>query len=229
MLIQTLNQGITADYVLMDTWFTHEPMIQSILDEGLDVICMVKQLKQKYAYQGKWYTLKELRTIVPKNSRGNILGSVSVKTKKGIPVKLVFVKNRNNKREWLAILSTDLTLSSEEIVRIYGNRWSIEVFFKSAKSFMKLGKEFQGLSYDMAISHTTIVYCRYILLEWLRREEKDQKTFGELFFIFCDDIRDMDLITALQNLMSLFMEQLNSVVSESIETVKCQLQQWIDQ
>lgn len=230
VLIQnTLNQGITADYVLMDTWFTHEPMIQSVLDEGLDVIGMVKQLKQRYAYQGKWYSLKELRTLVPKNSRGNILGSVSVKTKKGIPVKLVFVKNRNNKREWLAILSTDLTLSSEEIIRIYGNRWSIEVFFKSAKSFMKLGKEFQGLSYDMAISHTTIVYCRYILLEWLRREEKDQKTFGELFFMFCDDIRDMDLVTALQSLMSLFMEQLNSVVSENIETVKCQLQQWVDQ
>ncbi len=173
--------------------------------------------------------MKELRTLAPKNSRGNILSSVSVKTKKGIPVKLVFVKNRNNKREWLAILSTDLTLSCEEIIRIYGNRWSMEVFFKSAKSFMKLGKEFQGLSYDMTISHTTIVYCRYILREWLRREEKDQKTFGELFFMFCDDIRDMDLVTALQSLMSLFVEQLNSVVSQNIESVKCQLQQWIDQ
>jgi aconitate hydratase len=31
----------------------------------------------------------------------------------------------------------------------------------------------------MMISHTTIVYSRYILIEWLRREEKDKKTFGE--------------------------------------------------
>jgi hypothetical protein len=47
-------------------------------------------------------------------------------------------KNRNNKKEWLTILCTDLSLSDQEVVRIYGNRWSIEVFFKSAKSFIKL-------------------------------------------------------------------------------------------
>lgn len=228
-LIQNaLKQGIIADYVLMDTWFTHEPMIGSILEEGLHVIGMVKQLKQKYNYKGGNYTLKELRTLVPKNNTSNILGSVIATTKNGIPVKLVYVKNRNNKREWLTILSTDLSLSNEEIVRIYGNRWSIEVFFKSIKSFMKLGTEFQGRSYDMMISHTTIVYCRYILLEWLRREEKDTKTLGELFFRFCDDIQDMDLVTALKGLMSLFVEQLNTG-SSNIKTVKNQLQYWINQ
>lgn len=228
-LIQNaLKQGISADYVLMDTWFTHEPMIQSILDEGLNVIGMVKQLKQKYTYKGKSYLLNELRTLVPKNSSSNILGSVIAKTKTGIFVKLVFVKNRNNKREWLTLLSTDLSLSEEEIVRIYGNRWSVEVFFKSIKSFMKLGTEFQGRSYDMMISHTTIVYTRYIFLEWLRREEKDQKTFGELFFMFCDDIQDMDLSTALQSLMSLFLDQLKVVGSKKQESVKSQLQLWID-
>lgn len=48
MIRNALNQGIQADYVLMDTWFTHEPIIRSILYEGLDVIGMVKQLKQRY-------------------------------------------------------------------------------------------------------------------------------------------------------------------------------------
>lgn len=69
--------------------------------------------------------MKELRTLLPKNTRGDILGEVIVYTKERIPVKLIFVKNRNNKREWLVILSTDLSLSSQEIIRIYGNRWSI--------------------------------------------------------------------------------------------------------
>lgn len=46
---------------------------------------------------------------------------------------------------------------------------------------MKLGTEFQGRSHDMMISHTTIVYCRYIFLEWLKRESNDKKTWGELF------------------------------------------------
>ena len=35
-------------------------------------------------------------------------------------------------------LSTDLTLSDEEVVRIYGKRWDIEVFFKMTKSYLCL-------------------------------------------------------------------------------------------
>lgn len=227
-LIQNaLKAGIFADYVLMDTWFTTEPMIKSVLNEGLQVIGMVKQLKQKYSYNGHTCDLKELRTLLPKNTKGDILGEVIVYTKEKIPVKLVFIKNRNNKREWLVILSTDLSLSSHEIVRIYGNRWSIEVFFKSIKSFMKLGTEFQGRSYDMMISHTTIVYCRYILLEWLRREDNDMKTWGELFLMYCDDIQDMDLTTALESLMGLFIEHINTQTITTSESVKNQLMQWI--
>jgi len=229
LIKNTLNQGIEASYVLMDTWFTHEPLIKSCLEEGLDVIGMVKQMKQKYTYQGKQYELKELRTLLPKCRNGNIIGSILVTTKNGIPVKLVYVKNRNKKHDWLVILSTDCSLANEEIVRIYGNRWSIEVFFKSTKSLMKLGSEFQGRSYDMMISHTTIVLTRYIMTEWLRREEKDQKTFGELFFRFSDDIQDMDLITALQNLMSIVVEVANGLATAKTETIKCQLQQWINQ
>lgn len=229
LIKNTLNQGVQASYVLMDTWFTHEPLIQSCLNEGIDVIGMVKQMKQKYTYQGKKYELKDLRTLLPKCRNGNVIGSVLVKTKAGIPVKLVYVKNRNKNQDWLVILSTDCSLSNEEIVRIYGNRWSIEVFFKSTKSFMKLGSEFQGRSYDMMISHTTIVFTRYIMVEWLRREEKDIKTFGELFFRLSEDIQDMDLSTALQNLMSLFIEFINDIITTKTISIKSQLQHWIDQ
>jgi len=93
---------------------------------------------------------------------------------------------------------------------------------------MKLGTEFKGRSYDMMISHTTIVYTRYILLEWLRRNGNDQKTFGELFFMFCEDIQDIEYTTALQALMGLFAEQLEMVGTNKAKTIKMQLQQWID-
>ncbi|MGI6119514.1 MAG: hypothetical protein ACOYIB_02915, partial [Desulfosporosinus sp.] len=43
-----------------------------------------------------------------------------------------------------------------------------QTFFKMAKSHLKLGTEFQGRSFDMMISHTTIVFTRYLLLEWER-------------------------------------------------------------
>lgn len=56
--------GIKADYVLMDTWFTTEPMLREILDTGIDAIGMVKQLKQRYTYRGRQYTLPELKSLL---------------------------------------------------------------------------------------------------------------------------------------------------------------------
>lgn len=227
LIERALATGIKADYVLMDTWFTTEPMLQKILKTGLDAIGMVKQLKQRYFYHDKAYTLPELRKFIQKKSSANIFGSLDVATKDGIPVKIVVIRNRNKKSECLYLLSTDCSLSDAEIVRIYGNRWSIEVFFKASKSFMKLGTEFQSRSFDAIVSHTTIVFSRYILLEWIRRNQNDQKTYGELFYMFCDDIQDMNLTNALTSLMALFAEQLTNLPAEITKILKSKVDEWI--
>ena len=227
LIENALNAGIKAQYVLMDTWFTTEPMIGAILNTGLDVIGMVKQLKQRYTYNGKQYKLQELKKFVCFDGARNIFGSLIVTTKTGIPVKIVFVRNRNKKSECLYILSTDTSLSDAEIVRIYGNRWSIECFFKSSKSFLKLGTEFQSHNYGAMVSHTTIVFTRYIILEWIRRNQNDQKTYGELFYMFCDDIQDMDLTNALQSLMALFVEHISNLSADITSVIKCKVSEWI--
>jgi len=229
LLIQrALDAGIQADYVLMDTWFTTEPMLAKILGAGIDAIGMVKQLKQRYNYQGKAYTLPELRGLVRFDNHKNILGSIIVTTKTGIPVKIVIVRNRNKKSECLYLLSTDCSLSDAEIVRIYGNRWSIECFFKASKSFLKLGTEFQSRTYDAMVSHTAIVFTRYTILEWIRRNENDEKTYGELFFMFCEDIQDMDLTTALQSLMALFVEHISTLSADVTACIKSKVTDWMN-
>lgn len=228
LLIQrALAAGIQADYVLMDTWFTAEPMLEKILETGIDVIGMVKQLKQRYNYQGKAYTLPELRRFVRFDGSKKIFGSIIVTTKTGIPVKIVIVRNHNKKSECLYLLSTDCSLSDAEIVRIYGNRWSIECFFKASKSFLKLGTEFQSRTYDAMVSHTAIVFTRYTILEWIRRKENDEKTYGELFFMFCEDIQDMDLTTALQSLMVLFVEHISTLPADVAACIKSKVTDWI--
>lgn len=227
LIRSALNAGIKADHVLMDTWFTTEPMLKEILKTGMDAIGMVKQLKQRYTYRNKQYTLSQLRKFVDFKGARNIFGSLVVTTKTGIPVKIVFVRNRNKKSECLYILSTDISLEDAEIVRIYGNRWSIECFFKSSKSFLKLGTEFQSHNYGAMVSHTTIVFTRYIILEWIRRNQNDQKTYGELFFMFCDDIQDMDLTNALQSLMALFVEHISSLAADITSVIKCKVSEWI--
>ncbi len=125
LIRNVLTAGIKADYVLMDTWFTTEPMLKEILDTGIHAIGMVKQLQQRYTYNRRQYTLPGLKKFVDFSGARNIFGSLVVTTKTGIPVKIVFVRNRNKKSECLYLLGTDTSLNDAEIVRIYGNRWSV--------------------------------------------------------------------------------------------------------
>ena len=132
-----IDADIKAEYVLMDTWFTNL---------GLEVIGMLKDTKQQYWYKGRLYNLKGLAKIAIRHCpQGNLFGSIVVKTKyQQLPVKLVFVRNRNKKDEYIILLTTAVTLPDSEAVRIYGYRWGIEVCFRACKSLLKLGKEFQG-------------------------------------------------------------------------------------
>ena len=228
MIQRALNAGIDASYVLMDTWFTHQPLIKNIKDQGLDVIGMVKNLKQRYFVDDMRVSLNELyRLAAPIQGKKGLLRSINTTQANGVPVKVVFVRNRNKKSEWLAILSTDCTLSDQEIIKIYGIRWDIEVFFKTTKSLLKLQKEFQGRSYDSLISHTTIVFTRYIILSWQNRCSTDQRTLGGMFYELCDEISDLDWAIALQQLIELLEDTLKESNKKIQKLIKIQLQQWI--
>lgn len=219
MVKEALSSGINASYVLMDTWFTEAPLISSIMEQGLDVIGMVKRgPKRLYQYRGQNYTAERLLKILNRNMKNSeILGSIHVTMGKSeLPVKLVFIRHRNNPQKWLVLLSTDQSLSDEEIIRIYGYRWSIEVFFKCNKSHLNLGTEFQCRSYDALIAHTTIVFSRYIFLAWEQRKSNDDKTLGYLFFEFGEDVSDVDFTEALLSLMNFILDIITSGKEEVV-------------
>ncbi len=100
------------------------------------------------------------------------------------------VRNRNKKRQWLAIISTDTSLANEKIVRIYGKRWDIEVFFKMMKHYLNLERETQLRDYDGMVAHITIAMSRYIFLSFEQRNHEDPRTLGSLFFACSDDELD---------------------------------------
>ncbi|WP_282022648.1 IS4 family transposase [Priestia flexa] len=229
MLERALQAGVSADYVLLDTWFTQQPLIQSIVELGLDVIGMVKATNQRYLVNNKKLSLKELyKVAAPVSGKKGIMRSIQTTMANGVQVKVVFIQNRNKKSEWLAILSTDCTLSEQEIVRIYGMRWDIKVFFKTTKSLLRLQKEFQGMSYDVLISHTTIVFSRYIVLSWQNRCHNDQRTLGGIFYELCDEVNELDWAVALQQLIELLEDALKKTNKTIQKIIKSQLQQWID-
>ena len=228
MVEAALDAGMTADYILMDSWFTSEPFVQRLFSLGIPVIGMVKDMGQRYACRGRLYTLPQLAKIAMDKDAGCLYRSLAVRTRhRDVPVRIVFVRNQNKRSELLYILTTDLALSEDEVIRIYGMRWSIETFFKASKSLLKLSEEFQTRNYDASVAQTALVFTRYTILEWLRRKEADPKTYGGLFFALCEDVQDMELTEALKSLMALFMDIVNGWRPENSETIKCQLTNWI--
>src|SRR5690625_4128757 len=228
MIARAMKNGIDASYVLMDSWFTQQPLIKELTNQGLDVIGMVKKLKQRYLVNGERVSLDQLyRLATPTDGKNGILRSIHTTQANGVPVKSICVRKRNKKRDWLGILSTDCTLSDYEIIRIYGMRWDIEVFFKTTKSLLKLQKEFQSRSYDALISHTTIVFTRYIVLSWQNRCSTDDRTIGGLFYELCDEINELDWVVALQQLIELLEDTLKHTNKRIQKLIKSQLQQWV--
>ena len=203
VLLELLRQAkhLPARFVLFDSWFTQPKTVVRVKKEHRDVIGMVRQTEKiHYLYDGKWQDVKKLyaQLAVRADSTNKILGSVCVKLREDkevgdddyVDARIVFVKDRRCDN-WLALLCTDLAVSEEDVIRIYGKRWDIEVFFKVCKSYLSLAKEFQGRSYDMQVATTTIVFLRYAMLSIETRCAQDERTIGELFYHLREEMADL--------------------------------------
>ena len=210
MVKRALARGIEADYILMDSWFGW-PAICARLGQYLPVICMIKNMpKVFYRYQGQWVSLGKLHSLVRKRpGKARILASFVVETKQKQKVKIVFVRHRQ-KRDWQAILSTKTDVEANEIVRIYGKRWDLEVFFKMMKHHLNLEKEVQLRDYGGIIGHITIAMARYIFLAFEQRCHDDQRTIGGLFFACSEEIKDLSLLESLQRLLAFVLDKVRS-------------------
>ena len=218
--------GVSAKYVLFDSWFSSPKTITALrIDCGLDTIAMVKKSsKIKYGYQGGRYNIKEIyKQCKKRRGRSKYLLSVDVTVgDEAIPAKIVCVRNKSKKKDWLAIISTDTAISAEEIIRIYGKRWDIEVFFKTCKSYLHLVKECRSLSYDALTAHVSIVFARYMMLAVTQRCNTDDKTICELFFRLMDELDD---ITFSQS-MRIIIDALMDVVMEYFHITEQQLEEF---
>ncbi|CDI40552.1 transposase (fragment) [Tepidanaerobacter acetatoxydans Re1] len=153
----------------------------SIKEMGYDIIAMAKKTpKIHYLYDGKMQPLTEIyKKNKKRRGRSRYLLSVEVTIKKddySIPARIVYVRNRNKRKDYLAIITTDMNISEDEVIRICRKRWDIEVFFKVCKSYLKLGKGCNSLSYDAMTAHVAIVFTRYMLLAVENRQQSDLRT-----------------------------------------------------
>ena len=218
MLRAALKAGHRAKYVLFDTWFSTPRGILRITREcRLHVIAMIKKApKVFYEFEGEKKNLRQIYGACRKRcGRARFLLSVTVSIledgKAVIPARIVCVRNRNNRKDWIAFICTDMSLSEEEIVTVYGKRWKIEVFFKTCKTMLNLGSECHSLSYDALTAHVSLVFIRYMFLALQERLCEDGRSFGELFFSVVDEIADISFDNAIRLIIDLLLQSVKEV------------------
>ena len=146
-----------------------------------------------------------------------------------IPAKIVCVRNNRNKKDWIAFICTNPDLSEEEIIRIYGKRWQIEVFFKTCKSYLNLIGECHSLSYDALTAHVAIVFARYMLLALEQRKDEDNRTLGEIFFYLTDELADITFGESFQIILRAMFEGIYAVFQVTEEQIDTFINIFVDQ
>ena len=227
------NAGHHADYVLFDTWFSSPAQLIAVKKLDLDSIAMLKKSSHiYYEYEGKQLSIKKIFGICKKRrGRSKYLLSVNVMVGKDekIPAKIVCVRNKKNKKDWIAFICTNPELSEEEIIRIYGKRWQIEVFFKTCKSYLQLISECHSLSYDALTAHVAIVFTRYLMISMEQRRSKDDRTLGEIFYFFTDELADITFGESFQIIITAMIESISAIFQPTEEQLAMFIEMFVGQ
>lgn len=114
------STGIQAKHVLFDSWLSYPVTIIRIFKLKLHTVGRLKNTtKIKCIFEGERKTLTQIY-----DDSNNILD-----------VRIVFVRDRNNKKKWIAIISTDLSIS-KEVIALYVKRKNMGYSFKVCKFYL---------------------------------------------------------------------------------------------
>lgn len=134
--------GIPFSYVLFDTWFSNPAQLIALKGIEVDTIAMIKKNSTKYTWtdpktgEKVKLNVKEIYSRSKKRpglSKYLLSTDVTISDSEGneIPAKLVYARNRNNRKDWVCFICTDIELDEETILRTYSIRWQIETYFKN--------------------------------------------------------------------------------------------------
>ena len=209
------SAGHSADYVLFDTWFSSPAQLIAVKNLGLDSIAMIKKSSRiYYEYEGEQLSIKKIFGICKKRrGRSKYLLSVNVMVgKEKLPAKIVCVRNKKNKKDWIAFICT---------------RWQIEVFFKTCKSYLNLISECHSLTYDALTAHVAIVFTRYLMIAMEQRRNEDDRTLGEIFYFFTDELKDITFGESFHIIITAMIESVCAIFQPTEEQLELFIEMFV--
>lgn len=226
-------KSLGTRYVVCDSWFSTPAAIKKMIGMGYDVISVMKS-NYLYSYNHGLYKIRDLLQYLDRsvqwcdihhaknvNKQIRVIGSIQIFLKDtNIPVRLLFCKTQgiDNPNNITVLASTDLSLSSVEILELYAKRWSIETFFKDCKQYLGFCDKTSSVSYDFQVAIKTICLLRYTLISFSQRLLEDSKTFSEMFYLYCDSIQDLCVLNAVWKILLDFSSEIKkeAVVSADV-------------
>lgn len=187
MVKKAVDNGIYADYLLVDSWYSKPVFIKQMNDLGLKVISRMANNVKIWNFIGDKKTLTELYNKYKKlkTIKSGTYGkkvkykyfSITVEHKKAGKLKIVFIKTKD---KLIPIVSTDLDINDEEIIDIYRRRWDIEQGYKELREYFGFGKE-ENRIYEALIARISLSFFTYNIVSYINRINNEPKTIGGLF------------------------------------------------
>jgi hypothetical protein len=187
MIKRALKQGIYADYLLVDSWYSKPVFLKEVEEMGLKTISRMANNNSIWNFIGKRKTLngiyEKFKKVTDKKigKYGKIefkYFSTIVEHKKAGKLKIVFIKT--NKDKLIPIVSTNLELKDDEIIEIYKRRWDIEQGYKELRAHFGFGSE-ENRIYEAIIARITLSFFAYNIVSYINRMSHEPKTIGGLF------------------------------------------------
>ncbi len=210
MLKRALEQGITADYLLVDSWYAKPNFIKEVREEGVDVVARIANNNKIWHFNGKYKTLNSMYNALSKvkHEKSGSYGKIQYHFFDSIvehhtlgKVKLVFL---HTGKELIVLISTDLAMNASQIIETYKKRWNIEQGYKDLREYFGLGREENRL-YEALIAKITLSMFTYNIVSYINRIQNEPQTLGELF-------RDLECeLEALAISMQLFLQILTKI------------------
>lgn len=176
-------------YCLMDSWYTNNKLIEASLEKGYHLIGAIKS-NRKISPLGISLQLSEFEKFISPNTLDLVTvegKDYRVYTYEGNVAKFPYAKilicyevTHDGFKNPVYLLSTDILLNAETIIKYYSHRWSIETSYKYLKSNLAFDK-YRMRSILSIERYFLIVFLIYNFLELFRVSSKyeDFKTIGE--------------------------------------------------
>ena len=184
---------------LVDAWYMKAPFIIPLLKSGIHVIGQVRKdtvlhdfpetqsqkrkgRPKKYGY--KWIE-ERIKTLPIREVFVTVHGgprTVKYRTTKclarflkGVPVIAVWCQYQKQKK-WTLILSTDLSLTPERIIKLYARRWRTEPMFKEIKHSFGIAEAWQQTSRALHrwVSILCVAYSLMRMLSLVTAQNKER-------------------------------------------------------